>query len=192
MPCGNLVASFAFRQSLCIRVGDTVFFILSTSFLKKPNDSMTDKEMYFAFGSNMNPDRMRDRKAFFTARVGAKLLDYKMTFSFKRPDGGGSCNIRPEKDSVVHGVLYTLDAGGLDKLDVFEKVSDGWYRRERVTVENSAGEKVNATTYIVTEQFYQEGLVPYRDYLEHCLAGKDVLPAEYYNFLESFKKVCKE
>ena len=135
---------------------------------------------------------MRERKAFFTERVGAKLTDYKMSFSFRRADGCGSGNIRPETSSVVHGVLYALEAGGLDKLDVFEKVSQGCYRREIVTVETLDGETVEATTYVVTDEFYQEGLVPRRDYLAHLLAGKDVLPTEYYNYLESFKEVCKD
>ena len=152
---------------------------------------MATKEIYFAFGSNMNPNRMKERKAFFTERVGAKLTDYKMSFSFRGPiNGCGGGNIRPDKNSVVHGVLYTLEAGGLDKLDVFEMVSKGCYRREMVTVETEDGEKVDATTYVVTDEFYQEGLAPRTDYLEHLLAGKDVLPAEYYDYLESFKEVC--
>ena len=163
-----------------------------TVFWRNLNGSMTAKEMYFAFGSNMNPNRMRERKAFFTARVGAKLSDYKMSFSFRRTDGCGSGNIRPEKSSVVHGALYTLEDGGLDKLDVFEMVTQGCYRRERVTVETLDGEKVEAATYIVTDEFYQDGLVPRSEYLDHCLAGKDVLPVEYFDFLESFKKVCQD
>lgn len=154
--------------------------------------NMAAKEMYFAFGSNMNPERMRQRKAFFTARVGAKLHDYRMSFSFRRPDGCGSGNIRPEKGSVVYGALYSLENGGLDKLDVFELVARGCYRRQRVTVETLDGERIEATTYVVTEEFYQEGLVPRRDYLNHCLAGKDVVPVDYYAFLESFKEVCQD
>ena len=153
---------------------------------------MAAKEMYFAFGSNMNPERMQQRKAFFTARVGAKLLDHKFSFSFKRPDGTGSGNIRPEKSSVVYGALYTLEEGGLDKLDVFEWVDRGCYRRQNVTVETLDGERVEATTYVVTEDFYKEGLLPRRDYLNHCLACKDVVPTEYYAFLESFKEICHD
>lgn len=153
---------------------------------------MAAKEMYFAFGSNMNPERMRQRKAFFTARVGAKLPDYKMSFSFRGPSGCGGGNITPEKGSLVFGALYSLEDGGLDKLDVFEMVAHGCYRREKVTVEALDGETTEATTYIVTEEFYQEGLVPRRDYLHHCLAGKDVLPDDYYAFLESFKQVCQD
>ena len=154
--------------------------------------SMASKEMYFAFGSNLNPERMKQRKAFFTARVGAKLLDHKFSFSFKRPDGTGAGNIRPQKSSVVYGALYTLEEGGLDKLDVFEWVDRGCYRRQNVTVETLDGERVEATTYVVTEDFYEEGLLPRRDYLNHCLACKDVVPTEYYAFLESFKEICHD
>lgn len=153
---------------------------------------MAAKETYFAFGSNMNPERMRQRKAFFTTRVGAKLRDYKISFSFRGPNGGGGGNITPEKGSFVFGALYSLDDGGLDKLDVFEMVALGCYRREKVTVETLDGETTEATTYVVTEEFYQEGLVPRRDYLHHCLAGKDILPDDYYAFLESFKQVCQD
>lgn len=153
---------------------------------------MAGKEMYFAFGSNMNPERMRQREAFFTARVGAKLSDYKMSFSFRGPGGNGGANITPKKDSVVHGALYSLEDGGLQRLDLFEMVEDGCYRRAKVTVETINGERIDATTYIVTEEFYQEGLIPRRGYLDHCLAGKDVLPAEYYTFLESFKQVLQD
>lgn len=98
----------------------------------------------------------------------------------------------PEKGSFVFGALYSLDDGGLDKLDVFEMVALGCYRREKVTVETLDGETTEATTYVVTEEFYQEGLVPRRDYLHHCLSGKDILPDDYYAFLESFKQVCQD
>jgi len=151
---------------------------------------MSTKEIYFAYGSNMNPDRMKKREAFFTTRVCGKLLGYRISFSFARRDGYGSANITPEKNSVVYGALYCLQSGGLDKLDVFEMVKQGCYRREKVTVETLEGEKIEATTYVVTEQYYQEGLVPRRDYLGHCLRGKDILPASYYEFLEEFERVC--
>ena len=151
---------------------------------------MSTREIYFAYGSNMNPDRMKEREAFFTTRVCGKLLGYRFSFSFARTDGYGSANITPEKNSVVYGALYCLQNGGLDKLDAFEMVKQGCYRREKVTVETLEGEKMEATTYVVTEQYYQEGLVPRRDYLNHCLRGKDILPANYYEFLEEFERVC--
>ena len=153
---------------------------------------MAKQEYYFAFGSNMNPERMKERGAFFTSRVPARLPYFKMEFTFRRKDGCGSANITPQRNSEVFGALYCLEEGGLDKLDVFERVSTGCYRREQVTVEMPNGEKMEATTYIVTDEFYQEGLVPRREYLDHLLAGKDILPADYFAYLESFKRICQE
>lgn len=194
MPVARQIFSWRNHFAVALkRPVSTKTVIFNPTLLRRNiNDGMTAKEMYFAFGSNMNPERMRERKAFFTARVGAKLPDHKMSFSFRRPDGCGSGNIRPEKNSTVYGVLYSLEDGGLDKLDVFEMVARGCYRRQRVAVETLDGERIEATTYVVTEEFYQEGLVPRKDYLNHCLAGKDVLPADYYAFLESFKTVCQD
>ena len=134
----------------------------------------------------MNPERMKQRKALFTSRVLSKLPDFKIGFTLRVGDGCGAANITPEKNSEVFGALYCLEEGGLDKLDVFEHVSTGCYRREQVTVEMPSGEKMEATTYIATDEFYQEGLVPRREYLDHLLAGKDILPADYFAYLESF------
>lgn len=42
---------------------------------------------YFAYGSNMNKDRMKERKINFTSRQFAKLLCYKLVFNKKAKDG---------------------------------------------------------------------------------------------------------
>ena len=129
------------------------------------------------------------------------LLESEQNFSItslafrpdaRRPDGSGAGNIRPKKSSVVYGALYTLEEGGLDKLDVFQLVKEGCFRRQNVTVETLDGQTVEAATYVVTESFYQEGLLPRRDYLNHCLTCKDVVPADYYAFFESFKEICQD
>lgn len=88
---------------------------------------MVVKEVYFVYGFNMNLERMREWKVFFILWVGVKLFDYKFSFLFKRFDGYGFGNIILEKNLVVYGVLYRFDDGGLDKLDVFEKVKMGCY-----------------------------------------------------------------
>ncbi|EDO46039.1 predicted protein [Nematostella vectensis] len=133
----------------------------------------------------MNQDRMIERKAFFTKRQHAKLDGYKLGFYFNNGTGFGSASIVREPKSVVHGALYTLEKGGLEKLDKFEWVDREGYRRVQVTVELDSGEKVECTAYIATEKFFQEGLIPSRTYLNHLLKGKDLLPVEYYKYLEN-------
>jgi len=42
---------------------------------------------YFAYGSNMNKDRMTERGINFTSRQFAKLADYKLVFNKKASKG---------------------------------------------------------------------------------------------------------
>ena len=149
--------------------------------------SKDGEELYFSYGSNMNPARMNLRKAFFKSRVPAKLIGYQLSFTFKRPDGFASANITPQAGCTVHGALYTLEEGGLDKLDEFEGVSMGNYARQKVLVELGGSESpVEVTTYIVTKEFYKEGLKPTEEYLGNLLAGKDIVPGDYFEWLKTF------
>ena len=150
------------------------------------------KELYFAFGSNMNPARMILRKAFFTSRVPATLHGYSLGFSFNRSDGFGSANITPDPNGIVHGALYTLEGGGLEKLDFFEGVAKGYYRRQNVVVRDVGGKEVEVTTYIVTGEYFKEGLKPKQEYLDHLLAGKDILPADYYETIKALSEMTCE
>ena len=147
-----------------------------------------DEELYFAYGSNLDAERMKKRKAYFTKREAAKLTGFRFEFSkrMKLP-GVGVGNIVPSPQSMVHGILYTLEKGGLNKLDVFENTSEGQYKREIVKVQTADGVFEEATTYIATENYYQSGLKPEKWYLAHLLAGEEFLPLHYYKFLKDFE-----
>lgn len=140
---------------------------------------------YFAYGSNMNPDRMKERKAFFTDRVFARLENYKLVFdktTKNHPDEGVG-NIIPDDNSVVEGVLYEVEWDSIERLDIFEGYPTA-YSREEIQVELSDGEMVDALVYIACEGQTSNGLKPSREYLSHYLKGKDLLSSEYYSFLE--------
>jgi gamma-glutamylcyclotransferase (GGCT)/AIG2-like uncharacterized protein YtfP len=142
-------------------------------------------ERYFAYGSNLNAERMKNRKAFYTHRVHAKLHGYRLVFAFNSGSGFGSASIVPDPNSEVHGALYTLEKGGLEKLDMFEWVDKKGYRRSTMKVELDSGEMMDCTAYIAMPDFEKDGLIPSKDYLGHLLKGKDILPADYYSFLEN-------
>jgi len=144
-----------------------------------------DNEYYFAFGSNLNPDRMIQREAFFTKREHAVLDGFKLVFAFNSGSGFGSATLVPDKNSEVHGALYTLEKGGLDKLDIFEWVPRGGYERVDVKVRLDNGEMKDCVAYLATHEYFKTGLIPSRTYLDHLLKGKDILPLEYYSFLEN-------
>ena len=143
---------------------------------------------YFAYGSNMNPERMKKRKAFFTSRIFAKLDKYRLEFNktYSEYPGRGAANIIPDDDRVVEGVLYETTDEGIKRLDRFEGYPVG-YRREEVSVELSGGESVNAVVYIANDDQVADGLKPSKEYMGHLLAGKDLLSKEYVSFLESFE-----
>ena len=88
---------------------------------------------YFAYGSNMNPERMKQRIGWSPPSRGAVLQDYQLMFD-KQSNDGGKANIRPLKGEAVEGVLYQLAEKDLLSLDGFEGVSTGDYAREKMEV----------------------------------------------------------
>ena len=88
---------------------------------------------YFAYGSNMNPERMKQRIGWSPPSRGAVLQDYQLMFD-KQSNDGGKANIRPLKGEAVEGVLYQLAEKDLLSLDGFEGVSTGDYTREKLEV----------------------------------------------------------
>ena len=51
----------------------------------------------------------------------------------------------------VHGILWDLSAADERALDDFEGVDEGLYRKEALTVTNSAGEPIEALTYVACD-----------------------------------------
>ena len=67
-------------------------------------------------------------------------------------------------------------------LDRYEGVAGGHYERRTVpVVRGDTGATVEAVTYVAL--LVGEGLRPTRAYLGHLLAGRDLLPADYWRRL---------
>jgi cation transport regulator ChaC len=146
---------------------------------------------YFAYGSNMNParlvdDRLRPKGVALGLRVGGRLDGWQLTFDkiARAPKGAGAGNIVVAPGNVVHGTLNEMPLAGLDVLDVWEGVAGGHYERRAVPVVRAdTGDTVEAVTYVAL--LVGEGLRPTRDYLGHLLAGRDLLPADYWERLRA-------
>ncbi|XP_065830210.1 gamma-glutamylcyclotransferase-like [Oscarella lobularis] len=156
------------------------------------SDVLRDAELYFGYGSNMSESRLSARGVEIRKRVLATLDDYEMTFSKKSRDpawsGVGYCNINPKPNAKVYGILSVCECGALKRLDVYEGVAEGEYKRAavHVTVQPS-GQVVEAIAYVALDDYVSGGLKPSRDYLNHCLGGRDLLPDHYVKRLESFE-----
>lgn len=141
---------------------------------------------YFAYGSNMNPVRMRDRGIKFTQRLPATLHNARLNFDKRAAmPGEGYASIVSDIDSDVEGALYRFNEKYIKILDRFEAYP---YHYEKWIVEvETQGKKIKAITYIANPEQTDNNLLPSRDYLKHLLAGKDLLSDEYYSKLKRQK-----
>ena len=146
---------------------------------------MTVIHFYFAYGSNMNPERVAERGLVTRDKMGATLSGYKMLFNKCSTGipGVGHANIEYDKQGVVEGVLYELvSSEEILKMDPFERAPVN-YGRDRVCLETAGGPRW-AWTYFANAALLQDDLLPERAYLDHLLKGKPYLSDSYFNFLE--------
>ncbi len=146
---------------------------------------------YFAYGSNMNPQRVRERGMRFTAATGASLRGFALAFdkTSARHPGVGHANVVFAPESVVEGVLYELhDATEIAKMDPFERTPIN-YSREIVTVHSAAGDMLT-WTYFANPAVRRDGLQPPRSYLNHLLEGRPFLSEAYFLQLAAWQ--CDE
>ncbi|KAK9687896.1 hypothetical protein K7432_014599 [Basidiobolus ranarum] len=159
----------------------------------------TPKLWYFAFGSNMSAAQMVQRGVVWVEgyRVLAKLDGYQLLFNKLRTKGPetdkeGFANLeKAASETSVYGILYGLaNEDGLLILDKYEGVAQNHYERVSVQVETKDNSNldipatVTATTYIAKNPLViRENLKPSKEYLERLLAGKDLLPTDYYHSL---------
>ncbi len=143
---------------------------------------------YFAYGSNMNFDRMRERDVNFFSRQPAFLPGYRLVFN-KRSDKGNQAfaNIVLNKTGIVFGILYEIDKINLEKLDFFEKFPAHYYRfREKVFCGFYRKLKsVTAEIYIAQPWMITEKFLPSKKYIAHLLAAAGDLPSEYVKKIKS-------
>lgn len=97
--------------------------------------------LYFAYGSNLLSEQMRERCPACEFAGGARLKGWKF-----RLLPGGPATIVPAENKTVHGVLWQLTAADEEALDGFEHVAEGWYEKRRVVLEDDRA----AMTYITT------------------------------------------
>jgi gamma-glutamylcyclotransferase len=144
---------------------------------------------YFAYGSNMNMERLRERLGReghqLLGRRRATLHDYRLVFN-KRSSfeaGVGYANIEPSGASLVEGTLNDMSEAALALLDRIELVPVH-YRRILVQVHDwEKSSPVRAWTYLAQPDMLCPEVLPTRDYIGHLLEARDVLPDQYLGSL---------
>jgi gamma-glutamylcyclotransferase (GGCT)/AIG2-like uncharacterized protein YtfP len=117
------------------------------------------KQLYFAYGSNLNLEGMASRCPDSKPLGRARLEDWALTFR-------GVADIERLDGARTHGVLWAISARDLGRLDSYEGYPR-LYRRELVPVRIEE-EVVGAITYVMNEDYV--GL-PSAFYLETIQKG---------------------
>jgi hypothetical protein len=151
-------------------------------------------ETQFAYGSNMDPAQLANKKIEMRNPRIAKIHGYQFGFTKKSDYDGklkqrtrrnGKANISECEDSIVWGVLLELTMDEVEKMDQSEGLDDGHYHREPVDVVTDSG-MVKAITYIACADKLIPNTAPLDWYLKHVLEGAKIqnLPLEYIMEIE--------
>lgn len=145
--------------------------------------------IYFAYGSNLHPERLRRRVPSREALGTATLDGHTLTFTKRGADGSGKCAILPADDpqARVYGVLYRMAAEHRPSLDYAEGVHGGGYVAVTVEVMPLQGEAVDAFTYVPPDHFIDQALRPYDWYKAFVVHGArhHALPAQWLSQLDA-------
>lgn len=157
--------------------------------------------LYFAYGSNMDPEQMRERCPDHEVVGLAALHDHQIAFPhYSLHWSGGVAGAQPHHGDAVWGVLYEIsehDLATLDGIEGFRGPGDehNVYDREPVTVElvraddGSFPRRVRASAYFARPS---KPTPPTREYLDRMLRGArhHHLPEEYVEMLTAIETLA--
>jgi gamma-glutamylcyclotransferase (GGCT)/AIG2-like uncharacterized protein YtfP len=148
---------------------------------------------YFAYGSNLDWEQMKDRCPSVSFMGKALLDNYELAFtrrSSKRECG--VADIIESKGAIVWGVVYTLNEDELKILDEYEgfhpeKKNSAYIRREVIVfVDGDKSNPITSFTYQVQEPS-EDHIPPSSDYLDQIISGAEFwkLDRDYIEKLKS-------
>ena len=141
---------------------------------------------YFAYGSNLDENRMISRGVNFKSKEKGILKGYRFIINKKSQKNPniGFANIIKDENSEVEGILYGVDMGDILTLDIYEG-SPKHYRREVLTVNND-----QVIVYIANESWTSPNeLYTTEEYKNHILEGQDFLSEKYFDQLLKIKTI---
>lgn len=139
---------------------------------------MTHKQstsLYAAYGSNLHPQRLRERIRSATLRGTAFLRKYTLQFHKRGQDESAKCGIT-DCGEGLHVAVYEVDAADRKVLDGIEGVGKG-YEVDEISVPGFG----KCFTYVASHTHIDELLHPFDWYREMVLLGclRHGFPAPY-------------
>lgn len=124
--------------------------------------------LYFAYGSNMDSVRLRERIGEVNDGIIGILNGYELRFNKRSvKDEYGRANLIAEPNAITEGVIFELTD---EQFALMDRREGNGYRRHSVSVRIGSNTR-EAQTYLATTEFITEGLSPSEKYLRHILDG---------------------
>ncbi len=150
--------------------------------------------LYFAYGSNLHPERLRRRVPSREMVAVATLDDHEITFTKRGMDGSGKCGVVPSTapQAIVYGVLYRIAPAERPILDLAEGVHSGGYQAIDITVTLEHGAPEQAFTYMPPSRFMDPQLQPFHWYKAFVVHGAHyhALPSAWIAQLEAVSAIA--
>lgn len=136
-----------------------------------------ERAWYFAYGSNLHVEVFRGRRGIAHHRaVPGRLAGWRLVFDKPPlfPIGESFANLVEDAGATAVGVLYEIDAGELQHIDLTEGVQIGNYARIEVEVATlgppvGIGAAVSAHTLVSEKR--DDTLCPSHRYMELVIEG---------------------
>ena len=141
---------------------------------------------YFAYGSNLLIERLRERVPSVEVVANGTLNGHLLKFHKHSMDGSGKCDIDQTNDDEdkVLGVVFEIDESEKYNLDCAEGLGYGYDEKVVSISLTGNGGVVEATTYYATN--IDEQLKPYNWYKDFVLYG-----AMQHNFSDEYVLMIK-
>jgi gamma-glutamylcyclotransferase len=131
--------------------------------------------LYAAYGSNLHPQRLRERIRSATLRGTGFLREYTLRFHKRGQDNSAKCGFS-DCGEGLHVAVYEMNAADRAVLDGIEGVGNG-YDVDEVSVPGFG----NCFTYVASRTHIDDVLRPFDWYREMVLLGclRHAFPAPY-------------
>ena len=144
-----------------------------------PSDAM-GSDLYFAYGSNLCADRLRERAPSARECGAACARGFELRLDKRGADGTAKANLHAAPRGLVWGALYALDREDWKRLDGFER----GYARIEIEVALADGERRALAQTYRSDQLTDAAAADWYKQLIVAGARAHRLPAEWCAWLD--------
>jgi gamma-glutamylcyclotransferase (GGCT)/AIG2-like uncharacterized protein YtfP len=109
---------------------------------------MKNNLLYFAYGSNLNLEQMKNRCPDSVPVAKVKLKGYQLNFN-------RVADIVKKKNGVAQGAVYQVSPDDIKRLDIYEGYPN-YYTKIQVLVEDEDKNRYEAFAYVMTSKGSEE------------------------------------